>query len=84
MTLDGIMADQWPDSAITRVFKLTFIQSNGYTLSQQVPVSMYSYPSGLSVCGSVCPLFRPSVCQPISPFFLSANHTPKKNFSQEY
>ena len=50
VTLDGIMADQWPDSAITRVFKLTFTQSNGYTLSQQVPVSIYSYPSGLSVC----------------------------------
>ena len=47
---DGIRADQWPANSNTRVFQITVVQSNGYSLSadttvtlNQLPESEYTY-----------------------------------------
>lgn len=43
--LDGIKADQWPANDDTRVFEITFNQTDGYSLSAETPVTLSSLPA---------------------------------------
>ena len=47
---DGIRADQWPANSNTRVFQITVVQSNGYSLSADTTVTLNQLPQSECIC----------------------------------